>query len=146
MRPILLLLLSVLSASAGQAFFKKGVLATGEVTLRTSVIGELVHLVFQPIVFSGLILYVVSTILWLLALSKTTLNFAYPFTALTFILVMLSSRVIFFGIDSNPALFWNRLDYSGNPSFLLGQGLKKIEIKDVQWQFWANLMHNCPCL
>ena len=102
MRPILLLLLSVLSASAGQVFFKKGVLATGEVTLRTSVIGELVHLVFQPVVFSGLILYVVSTILWLLALSKTTLNFAYPFTALTFILVMLSSRVIF--LESIPTL------------------------------------------
>ena len=75
---------------------------TGEVTLKTSVIGELLRLVFQPVVFSGLILYVISTILWLLALSKTTLNFAYPFTALTFILVMLSSRVIF--LESIPTL------------------------------------------
>jgi multidrug transporter EmrE-like cation transporter len=95
MKPLLLLLMSVLSASLGQVLFKKGVLITGEVTLKSSVIGELIKLVFQPFVFSGLILYVVSTILWLLALSKTTLNFAYPFTALTFILVMLSSRVIF---------------------------------------------------
>jgi drug/metabolite transporter (DMT)-like permease len=68
---------------------------TGEVTLKNSVVGELLKLVFQPAVFSGLILYGVSTILWLLALSKTTLNFAYPFTALTFALVMLSSKVIF---------------------------------------------------
>jgi drug/metabolite transporter (DMT)-like permease len=48
------------------------------------------------------VLYVVSTILWLAALSKTTLSFAYPFTALTFILVMLSSRVIF--LESIPTL------------------------------------------
>ena len=102
MRPIYLLLLSVASASAGQVLFKKGVLMTGEITLRGPLMGELYKLVFQPVVFSGLILYVVSTILWLLALSKTTLNFAYPFTALTFILVMLSSRVIF--LESIPPL------------------------------------------
>jgi drug/metabolite transporter (DMT)-like permease len=53
------------------------------------------RLVFNPIVFSGLVFYVVSTILWLAALSKTTLSFAYPFTALTFALVMLSARMIF---------------------------------------------------
>jgi len=102
MRPIFLLLLSVASASTGQVLFKKGVLMTGEITLKSSVIGELLRLVFQPLVFSGLILYVISTILWLLALSKTTLNFAYPFTALTFILVMLSSRIVF--LESIPPL------------------------------------------
>lgn len=102
MRPILLLLLSVASASTGQVLFKKGVLITGEVTLKSSVIGELLKLLFQPVVFSGLILYVISTVLWLIALSKTTLNFAYPFTALTFALVMLSSRFIF--MESIPLL------------------------------------------
>ena len=102
MRPILLLLLSVASASTGQVLFKKGVLITGEVTLKSSVIGELLKLLFQPLVFSGLILYVISTVLWLIALSKTTLNFAYPFTALTFGLVMLSSRFIF--MESIPPL------------------------------------------
>jgi len=95
MRPVLLLILSVASASAGQVLFKKGVLMTGEITLKDSVVGELLRVIFQPVVFSGLALYVISTVLWLMALSKTTLNFAYPFTALTFALVMLSARVIF---------------------------------------------------
>jgi drug/metabolite transporter (DMT)-like permease len=102
MKPIVLLLLSVASASTGQVMFKKGLLMTGEITLKSSVMGELFKMIFQPLVFSGLILYVISTILWLLALSKTTLSFAYPFTALTFILVMLSSRVIF--LESIPTL------------------------------------------
>lgn len=102
MRPVLLLLFSVFSASIGQVLFKKGVLMTGEVTLKTSMIGELTKMIFQPVVFSGLIFYVISTVLWLIALSKTTLSFAYPFTALTFVLVMLSSRVIF--LEQIPAL------------------------------------------
>jgi drug/metabolite transporter (DMT)-like permease len=102
MKPIVLLLLSVAGASLGQILFKKGVILTGEVTFRGSLSAELIRLVFNPVVFSGLMLYVVSTILWLAALSKTTLSFAYPFTALTFILVMLSSRMVF--LESIPPL------------------------------------------
>ena len=102
MKPLLLLLLSVVSATFGQVLFKKGVLITGEVTLKSSIAGELLKLLLNPVIFSGLILYVVSTVLWLIALSKTTLNFAYPFTALTFGLVMISSRVIF--MENIPAL------------------------------------------
>jgi hypothetical protein len=54
------------------------------------VIGELFKLVLNPFVFSGLVLYIISTIVWLIALSKTTLSFVFPFTALIFVLVMLS--------------------------------------------------------
>ena len=85
----------MVSASLGQVLFKKGVLTTGEVTLKSSILGEFLRLLFNPVIFSGLLLYVVSTVLWLVALSKTTLNFAYPFKALSFGLVMISSRVIF---------------------------------------------------
>jgi drug/metabolite transporter (DMT)-like permease len=102
MKPVWLLLTSVVSASLGQILFKRGVLVSGEVNLKISVIGELIKLLFNPLVFSGLILYIISTLLWLIALSKTTLNFAYPFTILTFVLVMLSSRVIF--LENIPSL------------------------------------------
>lgn len=95
MKPVWLLLISVCSATLGQILFKKGVFVTGEITLKESVIGELIKLVFNPFVFSGLIFYVVSTILWLIALSKTNLSFVYPFAALVFILVMLSARFVF---------------------------------------------------
>jgi len=95
MKPVWLLLISVGAATLGQIFFKKGVFVTGEITLKGSVIGELLKLVFNPFVFSGLVLYVISTIVWLIALSKTTLSFVYPFAALIFILVMLSARIVF---------------------------------------------------
>lgn len=102
MKPVWLLLISAISASLGQILFKKGVLIAGEVTFKSSIIGELIKLIFNPIVFLGLIFYVVSTILWLIALSKATLNFVYPFTILTFALVMLSSKIIF--LEHTPPL------------------------------------------
>jgi len=102
MKPIWLLLMAVISAVTGQVLFKKGVLITGEITFRGSMMKELIKLIFNPIVFLGLFFYVVSAVLWLVALSKTSLSFAYPFTALTFGLVMLSSRVIF--LENIPTL------------------------------------------
>ena len=95
MKPVWLLLISVGSATLGQILFKKGVFVTGEITLKGSLIGEIAKLIFNPFVFSGLVLYIISTILWLIALSKTTLSFVYPFAALIFILVMLSARIVF---------------------------------------------------
>jgi len=95
MKPVWFLLISVGAATLGQIFFKKGVFMTGEITLKGSVIGELLKLVLNPFVFSGLVLYVISTIVWLIALSKTTLSFVYPFAALIFVLVMLSARIVF---------------------------------------------------
>jgi uncharacterized membrane protein len=95
MKPVWLLFISVVSATLGQIFFKKGVFMTGEITLKESLIGELFRLVLNPFVFSGLVLYVISTIVWLIALSKTTLSFVFPFTALIFVLVMLSARIVF---------------------------------------------------
>jgi len=95
MKPAWMLLMAVCSATLGQIFFKKGVFMTGEITLKGSVIGELIKLMLNPFIFSGLILYVISTILWLIALSKTTLSFVYPFAALIFVLVMICARFIF---------------------------------------------------
>jgi uncharacterized membrane protein len=102
MKPVWLLLTSVVLATLGQIFFKKGVFYTGEVTFQGSIITGLIRLIFNPFVFSGLVLYVFSTVLWLIALSKTTLSFVFPFTALIFVLVMLSARVVF--LEAIPTL------------------------------------------
>ena len=67
----------------------------GEITLKGSLIGELLKLILNPYIFSGLVLYGISTVVWLIALSKTTLSFVFPITALKFVLVMLSARIVF---------------------------------------------------
>jgi multidrug transporter EmrE-like cation transporter len=76
--------------------FKKGMAAAGGIHIQYNVnwIFSMIKLCFTPYLFTGLILYTVSTILWLIALSRCPLNFAYPFTAVTFVLVILLSSLI----------------------------------------------------
>lgn len=95
MKPTWLFLISVFCASLGQTLFKKGVLSMGEISLERAFFGGLIRLVSNPFILSGLCLYVISTIVWLIALSRTTLNFAFPFTALVFVFVMLAARIVF---------------------------------------------------
>lgn len=87
------LLLSAVAASIGQVLFRKGAMAPGAHGDGT-IFRSVVALVLNPTVFLGLLLYGLSTVLWLLGLSKIPLSAAYPFTALTFVLVMIASRVV----------------------------------------------------
>jgi len=75
-----ILLIASLSAAAGQIFLKIG--ATNRTALVTFINGP---------IFAGAVLYALGAVLWVAALSKLPLNVAYPFTALTFVLVYLAS-------------------------------------------------------
>ena len=93
---IAILLLSAACASIGQVAFKKGMIITGGLNIEYNIkwIITMVKIILSPYVFSGMVLYALSTILWLVALSRCTLNFAYPFTAVTFVLVILLSFIV----------------------------------------------------
>ena len=73
-----MLLISSLTASLGQVFFKMSQ-------------GSFLSLFF----FSGLFLYGLSTLLWVYALKFLPLSKVYPFTFLTFALVLILSYVLF---------------------------------------------------
>ena len=92
---VAILLVSALTASIGQVAFKKGMIDAGQINIEFSftLIKKMINVIFTPYVFAGLIFYVASTLLWLTALSKCSLNFAYPFTAVTFVLVILFSAL-----------------------------------------------------
>ncbi len=48
----------------------------------------------NPIVLLGLLMYGLSTIFWLVALSQKDLSYVYPFISLTFIIVLLLSHFV----------------------------------------------------
>jgi drug/metabolite transporter (DMT)-like permease len=50
---------------------------------------SLFHVLFSPLVFSGLVVYGLSTIAWLWVLSKVDLSIAYPFLGISFIFTLL---------------------------------------------------------
>ena len=74
--PVPLLIVAAVLAAAGQVLFKLGAGSGGAPAA-----------LINPTVAVGLLCYGLGTLLWLLALSRTTLMVAYPFTALTFVLV-----------------------------------------------------------
>ena len=86
MRPALqaipLILAGVLLNALAQIPLKKGVQAAGGVSFA---LGPLVKLFLKPWVLLGIACYVVSLAIWLGALSKVDVNFAYPFLALGFL-------------------------------------------------------------
>ena len=52
-------------------------------------------IIFDPGVFSGLVATFLSGLFWMATMSKLDISFAYPFTSLGFVLVLLFSAFLF---------------------------------------------------
>jgi undecaprenyl phosphate-alpha-L-ara4N flippase subunit ArnE len=81
---VLILIASTLCAALGQILFRAG--ARNAETLVEF---------FNRWIMVGLFAYGVGTVLWIYVLSRAPLTVAYPFTALTFVLVYLAGAVLF---------------------------------------------------
>ncbi|MHB8840880.1 MAG: DMT family transporter [Candidatus Aquicultor sp.] len=92
-RSIVLIVFSITLAIAGQLLLKSGMNQVGRIGT-----GDLVYykdMLFKtflhPYILSGLALYFLSSIVWLIVLSRVNLSFAYPFAGLGYVLVMIIS-------------------------------------------------------
>lgn len=90
-----LILASVALSALGQTCFKAGV---GRVSFAESagLLQKSLGLLLSPFVLSGLAFYGVGTVLWLFALRRMDLSLAYPFVAMSFVMVA-ASGVLFLG-------------------------------------------------
>jgi drug/metabolite transporter (DMT)-like permease len=92
---IIYILISVLGGAAGQVLLKKGMNTMGALSFSLSGLGSLIfRLATNPLVVGGLMIYVVGTLFWLLALSRVDLSFAYPFASMSYILMLLASWLL----------------------------------------------------
>lgn len=90
----LLLAISISLAIAGQLLMKQGMMIFGKFPVR-ELLGRLMPIVFQPYVFIGLACFAVSSIFWLVVLSRIELSFAYPMVSVAYVVVALFSYFIF---------------------------------------------------
>jgi len=60
--------------------------------------------VAEPYVWIGLAVFGISAVVWLLVLSQASLSFAYPFAALTYVLILLFDHLVL--DDPVPGLRW----------------------------------------
>jgi uncharacterized membrane protein len=103
---ILLIVASVMLAGVAQITLKAGVNRVTEAQggeLRFD--GRaLAAIATSWLVLAGLALFGLSAVLWIFALSKASLSFAYPFAALTYVIILTFDRV-FLKVDV-PGLRW----------------------------------------
>jgi len=89
---IVIILLGVVFAAVGQVSWKLGMNLIGPVTGFGSF--DLISVFLDPHILFGLIMYGLSTVFWLIALSRMELSFVYPFISLTYVLVLALSYVV----------------------------------------------------
>ncbi len=101
-----LILFSVTLAAAAQITLKSGVDRVTDAQggeLRFGADG-FKALAASPFVWAGLVLFAISAVAWLFALSKASLSFAYPFAALGYVLIVAFSAFVLH--ESVPVLRW----------------------------------------
>lgn len=91
---------SVSLSAVAQTAFKMGV-ARAETAADAAIWAKAVSMVFSPLVLLGLTLYGVGTLLWLFALRQLDLSLAYPFVAMSFVMVA-GSGMLFLGEPVQP--------------------------------------------
>jgi multidrug transporter EmrE-like cation transporter len=92
MDTILIILLGVTFAAVGQVSWKLGMNLMGPVI--SFDLSNLRSILLEPYIILGLIMYALSTVFWLVALSRMELSFVYPFISLTYILVLALSYLV----------------------------------------------------
>ncbi len=88
-RAILLLLTAISLGAGGQICLKIGVNAINQGGNASPLV--ILRGIFTPYVLAGFVLYGISSLLYLVALSRLDLSYAYPFVALSFVMVTLLS-------------------------------------------------------
>ena len=93
---VLLILLSISIAVAGQLMLKIGIdrIGVNGFGSTKALISLFSGIIRSPMVLTGLFLYLISAAIWLVVLSTVDLSFAYPFIGFTYVMVLVLSRFI----------------------------------------------------
>ena len=92
MNTIVIIIIGVIFAAFGQVSWKLGMNQAGPLTALNFT--SMTAVLQNPYVLLGFVMYGLSTIFWLVALSKKDLSFVYPFISLTYILVLVLSSLV----------------------------------------------------
>lgn len=92
MDTIVIIISGIVFAAFGQVSWKLGMNQAGQLTALN--FASIYTVLMNPYVLLGFVMYGLSTIFWLIALSKKELSFVYPFISLTYVLVLILSSLV----------------------------------------------------
>ena len=87
------LLFAVVSAASGQLLLKHGMQVA---TARAHATGGslVIKAATSPLILGGLVIFAISAVAWLATLAKVPLSIAYPFNALSYLIILTASAVL----------------------------------------------------
>ena len=92
---IALALVSISLGAVGQFLLKVGVNKMGGFAFkRGELVNTAIKIATQPYIVIGILLFVMSMVIWLAVLSKMELSRAYPMVSISYVLVALMARFI----------------------------------------------------
>lgn len=90
----LILAVSISLAVAGQLLMKKGMMAVGSFPVNELFV-NLIRMFLNPFVFFGFAAFGLSSIFWLVVLSRLELSFVYPLVSVAYVIVAIASLIFF---------------------------------------------------
>lgn len=93
---LILIVSSVALAAVAQLTLKFGMTRVGPIGTEDvrSPIATALRVARQPAVWGGLAMFGFSAIAWMVVLSRVSLSFAYPFAAITYVLILVFDRFV----------------------------------------------------
>jgi len=91
---LIIVFIAVFLSAVGQIFLKIAANIIGPISLKSSIL-ELLSLSMNIYLLLGLVSYFISTIIWIVALSRVSLSIAYPMTSLGYVFVALAAWFLF---------------------------------------------------
>src|SRR3989339_1829204 len=89
-----LLVISVSLAVAGQLLMKKGMMIFGTFPA-SQLLFKIIPMILNPWVFLGFVCFGLSSLFWLVVLSRLPLSLVYPMVSFAYVLVALASMLFF---------------------------------------------------
>ncbi|MCW9031523.1 MAG: 4-amino-4-deoxy-L-arabinose transferase, partial [Gammaproteobacteria bacterium] len=87
LQSISIIIFSILLSSFAHLSLKKGVSQIELFALNELNVYKIIKIALNPWVFTGMTLHVAALVVWLWALSRVDISFAYPFLALGYVIV-----------------------------------------------------------
>ena len=95
MSVLIIVLACVTLGVFGQLMMKKGLNMIDVISIKDLFSTKVFSIVFQRFVFIGIVLYLLASLLWLVALSQEELSFVYPLIAIGYIFTAILSKFFF---------------------------------------------------
>lgn len=89
MKPLFLIVMSVCLGVAGQVLLKKGMMDHGRI--ESFKVSSIVEAFFQFKVIVAFSCYAVSSVIWMVVLSRVNLSYAYPLLSMSYIFILILS-------------------------------------------------------